>query len=354
MVRPLLQHLMQLMISFLLMMKNPIFGGEVMYPISDHFDGKHFYNPWGGNDKKTLWDILKWKLTSQAREWPTTPLSHSVTPQFVKEGAAASVHVTYLGHSTVLIQDQDVSVLTDPQFSERASPVSFLGPKRFKRAAVEIQDLPRVDIVLVSHNHYDHLDLASLVELDRKFHPKFIVPLGNAKILRRKGIENVVELDWWQKDGKVQLVPVQHWSARGLSDRNEALWGGFLIYLPEKSLAEKRLTERKIFFAGDTGYGPHFKMIHEKVGSIDLSILPIGAYEPRSIMKQFHMNPQEALQAHVDLHSKQSFAMHFETFRMTDEGYEEPRQNLLQALTEKALSKEEFFIPQLGETLILK
>jgi len=279
-----------------------------MYPVSDHFDGHHFYNPWGGNGKKTFLDILKWKLTSQAKDWPVTPTHASVIPQFVKEGSVASEHVTYLGHSTILIQDQDTSILTDPQFSERASPVSFLGPKRFRRAAVEIDNLPPVDIVLVSHNHYDHLDLTSLVELD-----------------------------WWQKEGGIQLVPVQHWSARGLFDRNEALWGGFLIHL-----LDEKMIEKKIFFAGDTGYGPHFKMIQERVGQIDLSILPIGAYEPRSIMKEFHMNPQEALQAHFDLQSKQSFAMHFETFRMTDEGYGEPRQNLRQALAEKGLSKEVF------------
>lgn len=315
-----------------------------MYPVSDHFDGKRFYNPWGVNNNKTFFDVLKWKFNSQAKDWPASPPKVSVSPQWVKEGSPASVHVTYLGHSTLLIQDHDLSILTDPQFSERASPLSFLGPRRFQKVAVDIHNLPQVDIVMISHNHYDHLDLNSLVELNRRFHPKFILPLGNAKVLRREGIENIVELDWWQNEGRVQLVPVQHWSARGLFDQNEALWGGFVIHLAKKN----------IFFAGDTGYGPHFKMIQERVGPIDLSILPIGAYEPRYFMKEQHMNPHDALQAHLDLQSKQSFAMHFETFRMTDEGYEEPRQSLLQILREKGISNKDFFIPQTGETLILK
>lgn len=318
-------------------------GGE-MYPLSDHYDGKRFYNPWGVNNNKTFFDVLKWKFTSQAKAWPATPPTVLTTPQLVREGSPSSVHVTFLGHSTLLIQDPHISILSDPQFSERASPFSFIGPKRFRKVAIEIQDLPRVDIVIVSHNHYDHLDLSSLIELNQRFHPKFIVPLGNAKILKREGIKNIIELDWWQSEGIIQLVPVQHWSARGLFDQNQALWGGFIIYLAEK----------KIFFAGDTGYGPHFKMIQERLGPMDLSILPIGAYEPRSFMKEQHMNPKDALQAHLDLHSQQSIAMHFETFQMTDEGYEEPRQSLLQVLHEKGLSNEAFFIPQTGETLLLK
>ena len=188
------------------------------------------------------------------------------------------------------------------------------------------------------------MDLPSLRALNKKFKPKFIVPLGNAALLREEGIENVVELDWWQSEGVVQLVPAQHWSARGIYDRNKTLWGGYVINLPEK----------KIFFAGDTGYGPHFKMIRERVGSPDLAILPIGAYEPRSFMKDQHMNPEDAVQAHLDLQAQRSFGMHFETFQLTDEGFDEPRREVGASLEKFGLDRKTFFVPEFGETLILK
>ena len=222
------------------------------YPKSDHFDGQHFSNPWGANVSKSLWDVFKWKMGSTPQEWPATVLNEA-SPVMVRAGQAASTHITYIGQATTYIQDEKINILTDPQFSERASPLSFLGPKRIRKPAVSISDLPAVDIVVVSHNHYDHMDLPSLVELEKKFHPHFIVPLGNAKFLKSEGIKNVTELDWWQTDGPVQLVPAQHWSARGFTDRNEALWGGFIL----------SVSGQRIFFAGDTGYGPHFKMIKE-------------------------------------------------------------------------------------------
>ncbi len=315
-----------------------------MYPLSDHYDGKFFFNSWGMNNTKSLIDVLKWKLSGRAKEWPEEKKYIKAQSRLVTKGAAASVHITYVGQATTYLQDAEVSVLTDPQFSQRASPLSFMGPKRYREPAVTIDQLPSLDFVVVSHNHYDHMDLPSLIALDKKFKPEFIVPLGNAKYLREVGISNVIELDWWQEYKFVQLVPAQHWSARGVNDRNEALWGGFII----------KLSGKKIFFAGDTGYGPHFKLIREKCGQIDLSLLPIGAYEPRYFMRDQHMNPEDAVFAHQDLNSNKSFAIHFETFQMTDEGYEEPRQELLKQLEAKNLSKESFFIPQLGETLILE
>ncbi len=314
------------------------------YPVSDHYDGAKFFNPWGANNSKSLWDVFKWKAQASPRPWPVEEVSNTATPRLVAAGRAASIHVTYIGHATTYIQDSKQNILTDPQFSHRASPVSFAGPSRARKPALEIEKLPGVDTVVVSHNHYDHLDLPSLVALEHKFHPRFIVPLGNAKLLKSEGIQNVIELDWWQSADNIQLVPAQHWSARGIADRNEALWGGYVITLSSK----------KVFFAGDTGYGPHFKMIRDRLGPMDLSILPIGAYEPRWFMKDQHMNPDDAVLAHLDLGSRQSFAIHFETLRLTDEGFDEPRKDLATSLSQRKLESQAFFAPDVGSTLVIE
>jgi L-ascorbate metabolism protein UlaG (beta-lactamase superfamily) len=311
---------------------------------SDHFDGTHFFNPWGHNNTKSFFDVMKWKISTTPSPWPEKGLANTAVPQLVENGKAASVHITYIGHATTYIQSDKVSVLTDPQFSDRSSPVSFAGPTRVRKPALEIEKLPALDFVIISHNHYDHLDLPSLLALEKKFHPHFIVPLGNAELLKSEGIQKVTELDWWQSAEGFQLVPAQHWSARGMWDRNKTLWGGYVF----------ELDKQKIFFAGDTGYGPHFKMIREKCGPMDISILPIGAYEPRWFMKDQHMNPDDAVLAHLDLGSHKSFAIHFETFQMTDEAFDEPRKTLQTSLVSHQLKLEDFFIPQVGETLIIK
>lgn len=312
------------------------------YSVSDHFDGTHFFNPWGNNVSKSLWDVLKWRFSTTPGPWPTQVVN-SAQPQLLPKGAKGSVHITYVGHATALIQDGVFSILTDPQWSDRASPIHFLGPKRIRQPGVELSKIDRVDLVLISHNHYDHMDLPTLRELDQLFHPLFVVPLGNAHILQSEGITNVKELDWWSTEGIVQLVPVQHWSTRSIMDRNQALWGGYVITISGK----------RIFFAGDTGYGPHFKMIHQRLGSVDLSLLPIGAYEPRWFMRDQHMNPEDAVKAHLDLGSQKSFAIHFETFRLTDESFSDPREFLKKALINAHLSEKDFFAPEVGETLIL-
>lgn len=313
------------------------------YPKSDHYDGERFFNPWGVNNKKSFWEVMNWKLRTTPKPWPTPEVPNTASPQLVTVGRAASVHVTYIGHATVYLQDAKQNALTDPQFSRRASPVSFAGPARVRKPALEIKDLPGVDVVMISHNHYDHLDLPSLSALDKRFGPRFLVPLGNGRILEKAGIKNVIELDWWQSEENFQLVPVQHWSARGLRDRNRALWGGFVM----------TMSGQKIFFAGDTGYGPHFKMIRERCGDMDLSLLPIGAYEPRWFMKDQHMNPNDAVLAHLDLRSGSSYAIHFETLQLTDEGFAEPRAHLMDAVKVHGLPEGAFFIPDVGQTLVL-
>jgi L-ascorbate metabolism protein UlaG (beta-lactamase superfamily) len=319
-------------------------SSKVNYSKSDHFDGNTFYNPWGNNASKGLWDVLKWKISSSASKWPDNEIINSYRPNLVSEGKSASVHVTFIGQATTYIQDAKMSILTDPQFSNRASPISFLGPKRIRKPALQIAEIPTLDFVLISHNHYDHLDLPTIVALDKKFHPTFIVPLGNKILLEEAGLNKVIELDWWESFENIQLVPASHWSARGIYDRNKTLWGGFVINIDNK----------KVFFAGDTAYGPHFKMIHDKLGAMDISIIPIGAYAPRWFMKSQHIDPEEAVKAHMDLASKQSFAIHFETFQLTDEAFSEPRNLLLQEIEKAKINSNTFFIPEVGQTLVVR
>jgi L-ascorbate metabolism protein UlaG (beta-lactamase superfamily) len=316
---------------------------EFIYKLSDHYDGKVFSNPWGNNNHKNLFDVMKWKIESKRAPWPENEIINSASPQLVHTNQAASIHITFIGHSTFYIQNEKYSILTDPQFSERASPLSFIGPKRIRKPGLDIEKLPRVDYVIISHNHYDHLDLPSLKKLHELYHPTFIVPVGNAPLLNDLGIKNITELDWWETFEGITLVPVQHWSQRGLFDKNKSLWGGYVFSLSDK----------KIFFAGDTGYGPHFKMIHERLGGMDISLLPIGAYEPQWFMKDQHLNPREAVQAHIDLKTKKSIAIHFETFQMSDESFSAPRESLIEELKSRYLPAHTFWIPQVGETLIL-
>jgi L-ascorbate metabolism protein UlaG (beta-lactamase superfamily) len=289
-------------------------------PPSDHFDGGRFRNlDRSKTFRKGLRDVLKWRLSARPRApWPARA-ENDHAPELPRSLAAGELAVTGVNHATDLIQFQGLNLLTDPVFSERASPVSWAGPRRVRPPGVAFDALPRIDAVLVSHNHYDHMDLRTLLRLHRRDRPRFLVPLGNGRALEAAGIAGVAELDWWQEaslgDGaSVVLVPVQHWSGRGLFDRCRALWGGFFI----------RRGPVSAFFAGDTGYGAHFKMIRERLGAPDLSLLPIGAYEPRWFMKDQHVDPDEAVRAHLDLGSRLSLGMHFGTFRLSDEGIDDP------------------------------
>jgi len=312
------------------------------YPQSDHFDGRRFYNP-SVNIDKSFWQVLKWHFSGDKVEWPEwRENTHSVSlPAAVTEG---QVSTTFVNHATHLIQFAKVNMLTDPVFSRRASPFSWVGPKRRHAPALAASELPRIDVVLISHNHYDHMDAGSIRALSEQFDPLFVVPLGNAKLVQSMGAKKIIELDWWQRaeipGGSVTLVPVQHWSARGLFDRNQALWGGFVVEAGDK----------KVFFAGDTGYAQVFSEIFEKFGPMDLSFLPIGAYEPRWFMKEQHMNPEEAVQAHLDLRSKFTIGTHFGTFRMADEGMDQPLFELAEALRKLEVDSQSFIAPEPGQT----
>jgi Beta-lactamase superfamily domain len=227
------------------------------YPVSDHYNGSQFYN----QDRsayvdKGIWDGLKWYFQRQSKVWPADA-NNNTKPDLINSPADGSYGVTFINHATVLIQIPEANIITDPIFSDRASPLNWIGPKRVSPPGLGLNDLPHIDVVLISHNHYDHMDIPSLTDINNKFHPLYIVPLGNAEILNRAGITNVVELDWWEEkqigtNSKVVLTPAQHLSQRGLWDRRKALWSGFLV---------RANTDFKIFFAGDTGYYSHFKEI---------------------------------------------------------------------------------------------
>ena len=255
--------------------------------------------------------------------------------------------ITWIGHATLLLKVGGLSILTDPHFSERASPVRFAGPRRVVPPALELHRLPHIDIVLISHNHYDHLDLASVAALNKQPNgpPRFYVGLGLKAWFADKGIANVEEMDWWEhrehRDLNVHFVPVQHWSARTPWNRNKTLWGGF--FLEHASL--------RFLFTGDTGYSQDFKDIRRRLGEVDLAALPIGGYEPRWFMRIMHINPEEAAQIHKDLGAKQSLAMHWGTFDdLTDESLYEPPQKLVDALAKKGVAREQFWIFKHGET----
>ncbi len=309
---------------------------------TDHFDGRRFFNP-SGAQGQPVWMVPRMLLTPRAR-WPSRI---PVEPRRPPNTGPDDVVVTFVGHATFLIQVASTNLLIDPVYSERASPVSFAGPRRVRAPGVRFDDLPTISLVLVSHNHYDHCDLRTLRALDRRFHPRLVAPIGNGRLLRSAGIRQVEEIDWWQSASAaplpITLTPAQHFSARNMFDRNRALWGGFLI----------EAGGRRIFFAADTGYGPHFREIAARLRPIDLALLPIGAYEPRWFMKDIHMNPAEAVQAHLDLAARRSLAMHFGTFQLTPEGIDEPVRELAKALRERGVPAERFRTAELGESVSL-
>lgn len=271
--------------------------------------------------------------------------------------------VTWIGHATAMVQLGGITLLTDPVFSERASPFSFAGPKRHVAPGIALDQLPHVDLVLVSHNHYDHLDGASVDALARQpaGPPTFVVPLGLKAWFSTRGISSVIELDWWQTHSlstpthliEIMLCPAQHWSGRGLADRMKTLWGGFAVLSNDCHL----------FFAGDTGYSRDFEDLRERLserqrpdagGGFDLALLPIGAYEPRWFMATQHVNAAEAVKIHRDVRAKASLGVHWGTFELTDEALDEPPQSLRREAASAGLEDSEFFVLAVGETRLIR
>jgi len=259
------------------------------------------------------------------------------------DGACAVV--TFIGHATFLIQTTSGNILTDPMYSDRAGPFGLLGPRRVRLPGVRFDDLPPISTVLLSHNHYDHCDRPTLARLAKRFDPTVITPLGNGALVKSTGLRKVEELDWWQDATTsplpLTLTPAHHFSARTPFDRNRALWGGFTI----------DVADRRIYFAGDSAYAPFFREVRRRLGPIDLALLPIGAYEPRWFMQSVHMNPAEAVQAHLDLEAAESVAMHFGTFQLTTEGIDEPVRALEQARLAHHLDPSAFRAIGFGESV---
>jgi len=309
---------------------------------SDHFDGERFFNPVGGTGR-SLADLLRWHRTARRRQWPGW-VENRATPAPVTLVEPGQVALTFINHITFLVQLPGLNVLTDPVYSGRASPFRNIGPQRVRAAGLALADLPPIDVVLVSHNHYDHLDLATLIWLQQHRSPRFVTSLGNEAFLRRFGLRDVHQLDWWQSvevpGALITMTPARHWSARSPRNRNRTLWGGFMV----------RSGDHQLYFAGDTGLGAHFGELRERLGAPDISLLPIGAYEPRWFMQEQHMNPDDAVRAHLELRTPLSIATHFGCFQLTDEGIDEPVEELAAARMRHGVSPEAFQVLETGET----
>lgn len=321
------------------------------FPISDHCDGVHFFNPAGRPQALGFSELPRWWYQRLVRRdyspWPKSvpPPRSPVLPAGVPAGKIA---VTFIGHSTFLLQLGGLNILTDPVFASRAGPFGLLGPKRARPPALRLSQLPRIDVVLLSHCHYDHLDLPTLQWLARQHRPAVVTTLGNRAWLEARGVSRVTELDWWQSHHPAPGIeaictPAQHFAARTPWDKNRTLWGGFML----------RTAVGLILFAGDTGWAPHFAEIHTRLGPPALALLPVGAYEPRWFMRSVHMNPDEAVQAHRVLGSRQSIGMHFGTFNLTDEAIDEPLRALAAAREAQGVAAEAFTTLDFGETRML-
>ena len=326
-------------------MSNKLFAKEI-FSKSVVKDGI-FYNNYIDHKMASFKEFWKWRKESTKPDPVFFPLAKN-EPQFLKDNKTQKT-LTWIGHASFLLQIDGVNILTDPHLTKRASPVSFAGPSRTTPPGLNLEDLPIVDIIVISHNHYDHLDsqtIRQIIKQQKNYQPLILVPLKLKKLLENFGATNVKELEWWDntkfRNLKLHCVPVQHWSNRSFNT-NKTLWCGWVI----------ESSNFKIFFCGDTGYSKDFLTIQEKFSYMDLSLIPIGAYAPRWFMKDHHCNVEEAIQIHKDIQSKQSIAMHWGTFQLTDEPMKEPIQLLKSLSVEKNLSKKEFIIMKHGETKIV-
>jgi L-ascorbate metabolism protein UlaG (beta-lactamase superfamily) len=319
--------------------KNPYYQG----PVTDHFDGVRFFSPTQPQDKGLV-ELMRWQLGGGRKSWP----ERFPSPFQDKPPAEVSdLRVALIGHASFLIQVAGLNILIDPVFSERASPLSFTGPKRVNPPGIAFESLPPIHAVLITHNHYDHLDLDTLDRLWQRHRPRFIAPLGNDAVIRAAHSDIPVETRDW--GGSVDLghgvtahlEPAYHWSARGLNDRRMALWCAYVLTTPAGT----------IYHIGDTGFGDGriFHAVRERFGRPRLAHLPIGAYEPRWFMKPQHMNPEDAVKALRIIEAEQALGHHWGTFRLTNEGVEEPAAELDKALQAAEMSPDRFRALRPGE-----
>jgi L-ascorbate metabolism protein UlaG (beta-lactamase superfamily) len=337
-------------------------GGKVStpekgYPLSDHYNGEIFTNPGStsptgeGPKRGVLGWIWHWVTGAGWPEWPEF-VEYPLGPPPPAKVAKGTIRVTFVTHSTFLIQMDGYNILTDPIWSERCSPFSWAGPKRHTKPGLDLDTLPPIDAVLISHNHFDHLDAPTLEKLAKKGNRKALVPLGTGYLVTEAGFSDVDELDWWQPvrigpDLTITMVQAQHFSSRGLKDRNKALWGGFVISGPSGN----------VYFAGDNGYGPHFKEIGRRFSPIEVAIIPISPYQPKSKSKpsattrmKVHMGPDEAIQTHLDVGARTSIAAHLQTFQLGPDTFYEAVEGLAKSLKEHQLPPEIFISLNPGVT----
>lgn len=305
-------------------------------PVSDHFDGTAFFNP-GGTPPRGFADLLRWQFWENRAPWPAS--FPSTFPPARPDASVADMRVTMVGHATLLVQAAGVNILTDPVWSDRVSPFSFAGPRRVSAPGIAFEDLPRIDVVLLSHNHYDHLDVATLKRLHEAHDPLVVTPLGNDTIVKAAvPAMRMAAHDWGETVEAGQLAihvePAHHWSARGTADRSHALWAAFAV----------ETQAGKIYHVGDTGFhdGINYRSAAERHGGFRLAILPFGAYEPRWFMQGQHQNPDEAVQGMKLCGARFVAGHHWATFRLTNEAIEEPREKLVQALAGHGVAADRF------------
>lgn len=314
-----------------------------------HHTESGFSNPEIGSRNTGFKDFLRWRK-ERSKNHPTYESALNTFPvvqpdwENIYKPPNDSLTVTWIGHATLLVQFDGMNILTDPIFSDRCSPVQFIGPKRYTPLSITTKQLPTIHVVLISHNHYDSLDEHTVKAIGND--PIWFVPLGLKKWFQSHGITNVIELDWWSeyeyKGFKFVSTPTQHFSGRGLFDRNKTLWCSWVVFGKK----------HRFWFAGDTGYFSEFKKIGEKYGPFDLAAIPIGAYNPEWFMLPMHINPQQAVHVHQDIGSKQSIAIHWGTFILTDEPVDEPPRLLQIAMQDTGLNQESFTVLKHGETII--
>ena len=321
---------------------------EIKVLPSHHLENGTFTNSNGLANNKKFKELIKW--STEKKETKAVPIDFEIVePNYSIINKTNNAYgITWIGHASFLYQNKELNILMDPHCTSRASPINFAGPKRYIKPAMELEELPKIDLVTISHNHYDHLDLKTVRWIAKK-NPNalFLVPLGMKKWFLNQSITNVVELDWWKKykkgDTTITFTPVQHWSSRTLFDRNESLWGGWHF----------KNSHHSLIHWGDTGYSDDFKETNKRLGSVDLALIPIGAYAPRWFMKFSHMNPQEAVQAFIDLKAKKAIGMHWGTFILTDEPVDEPPKMLKEEVKKELIDDEVFTVMKHGETIDL-